>query len=144
MKLKINEITYDVPPDYERKLIDQLLDQGMLMYDEQAAWVRIGAKAITRKKLLEMERQALKEVGEEAAQRFKPPHGADPNLFLAGIYIDLLEEMLAHVELTIEIDDISHTAAAFNVAIPSKGLAWGQVDTPGYERLREDDGIQVP
>ena len=144
MRVKINEVTYDVPPDYERKLVDQLLDQGMLLYEDQASWVRIGAKAITRKKLLEMERQALKEGGKEAAQRFKPPHGADPNLFLAGIYIDLLEEMLAHVELTIEIDEATHTAAAFNVAIPNKGLAWGQVGTPGYERLREDDGIQVP
>lgn len=143
MRIEINGMACEMPPEVQRKLLDYLQNDLEQRYTrDMDGAMKALAKAFTRKVLLDMERKARKIGNEELAARFRPPRRADPNLHLANVLRDFGEEGLKHVCLYITLDEsgenyVVSDLSAGRIAAHAES-AQGQVGRPVADP--RDDG----
>src|SRR5579885_98071 len=149
MRIDINGIACEMPPDVQRKLLDYIQNDLEQRYvrDMDGAMKAL-TKAFTRKLLLDLERKARKLGGDEAAARFRPPKKSDPNVFLAHVLRDFGEEALKRVCLYISLDEsgegyIVSDLSAGRIDQPNQGQARRSLAGAGHDRIGENDIQQI-
>lgn len=160
MRIEINGMACEMPPDVQRKLLDVVQNDLEQRYSrDMDGAMKALTKAFTRKLLLDMERKARKAGGEELAARFRPPRRADPNMHLANVLRDIGEEGLKHVCLYITLDEsgenyivsdlsagrirIDGPGPAHNGPEPLESQTRRSLAGPRHDREREDDVQQA-
>lgn len=145
MKLHINGEAFDVPPAFTHKLMDDLLKEGEKDYYEKVpkGW-RILGQALARLVLEKMEKDAIPQIGKQAARDvLRPKDREDPNLLLAKVFSRIMLKGLELVDVYIATSD-SGTIDTFNFTVEqSAGASGRQVDFGGDIGLRQDHGSQV-
>lgn len=144
MKLSMNGRLYDVPRDYQEKLMRDVLEEGKKDYEHKLSkkW-RVIAMAPARLLLVEMEKHAAKQIGAEAAREaIRPKKGEDPVLKLAWCFANVVLEGLKHVALHIDTDG-QGTVSAFGLVIEGAGEAGRLVGLDRGEGEREINRSEI-
>lgn len=140
MRIDINGVVCEMPPEVQRKMLDYIqADMEQRYAKDMDGAMKAVTKAFTRKVLLDMERKARKASGDELASHFRPPKGTDPNLFLAKVLRDFGEEALRHVCLYISL---AEDGESYVVSDLSAGRIESNQSQAGRQMVgSRDDGI---
>lgn len=149
MRIEINGVVCEMPPDVQRKLLDYIqTDMEQRYARDMDGALKALAKAFTRKMLLDLERKARKAAGDEAAARFRPPRHSDPNLFLANVLRESGEVALKHVCLYIALSEDGESYVVSDLRAgrieSAESQTRRQVVGTGDDRERENYLLQAP
>ncbi len=145
MKIELDGKTYDLPPALEEKLLQDFWDLLAHLYESRLGdKEKVGLMVITRGMLLKAEIEARLTAGKEAALRLRPPKKADPNLFIAELFLPQAMEALAHATIHIDSEGATRCITAFNLSFEGAGASGGQLGADRDAGIRQDDRAQVP
>jgi dihydroorotate dehydrogenase len=144
MNIDINGETYEVPPEYRDKLINQMWGLVMIEYDKVPQGYKIPVMALTRKLLYDLEKDLAKKHGKETAVKVaRPVKGADPTKHLLWVMSGAVREGMKDATICIDTEKAAHSVTALNVSIPSTMPGGGQVAVNGNERERQNNGVET-
>jgi hypothetical protein len=145
MKVLINDVEYDVPPEEEIILLKRIQTMMLAEYEKLDAKWRLMGKPVSREILRQMETKARVKHGNDKALLFRPDKREDPTIHLSNIMLSILQEAMKHVTLRIGTESTNehHTIANFGLSITNKGESGGQVAINGDFGVRENNGTQV-
>lgn len=126
MKLEINEKTYTVTEESLRNVLQSMWKDFLTIYE--------GDKIPEFAKVLMMQvtRHILKNKEKTTGLAARPPKGADPNLHLASMYMQEIENGLKDAHFIATADE-SNTVTSLTVKQQSKGTSGGQLASSGDE-----------
>ena len=143
MLIELDGRTYEVPIEYQEKLIDQMWELAMLEYEKVPKSYHIGGMFLARKILYDMEASLTKSHGKEVALKIaRPTKGADPNKHLLWLMSSVLREAIKSATFHIDTQESTDTVTAFAISIPRESATRGQVATNGDIGQREDNSGQ--
>lgn len=149
MRIELNGVACEMPPDVQRKLLDFVQSDLEQRYTrDMDGAMKALAKAFSRKILMDLEKRARKAGGDELAARFRPPKRADPNLFLANVIRDIGEEALKNVCLYISLAEDGESYIVSDLRAGRIEQAQGQIGRPladtGHDGIGEDHFLETP
>lgn len=145
MKVAIDGVNYDVPPEEEVILLKRIQTMMLAEYEKLDSKWRLMGKPVSREILRQMETKARTKHGNEKALLFRPDKRQDPTIHLSNIMLSILQEALKHVTLCISTESANehNTVANFGLTISNKGASGGQVAINGDIGMWENNGTQV-
>jgi hypothetical protein len=146
MKLDINGIECELSPEMQAQLLGVIWQDMERRYTGLNGGLKAGLKLASRKILADMESQARKSAGEEAALKIRPPKRTDPNLHLGRVMFGLGNEALKNVTCKIDLVEDARTGeyrVTDLAVIQNQGQIGGPVADSGYDGIREDHLLEA-
>lgn len=154
LQLNGNAVDCAMTPETQAKLLGFILMDMERRYSSIDGAMRAVMKVASRKILMDMERKARKQSGEEAAMRIRPPKAPDgktidANLHLGRLMFGLGNEALKNVTVAITLEESGDGSGGFTVAdVAIKSVEnQGQIGRPmvdsGHDGEWQDDLQQI-
>lgn len=126
MKLEINDKAYTVTEESLRNVLQSMWKEFLTVYesDKIPEFAKVLGMQITR--------HILKTKEKTMGLAARPPQGADPNLHLASMYMQEIENGLKNAHFIATADE-SNTVTSLTVKQQSEGTGGGQLASSGDE-----------